>query len=333
MDKLNENNIDLISIIIPVYNVEKYINKCLNSVFNQTYKNIEIIVVNDGSTDNCEKIILDNYKDEKRLIYIKKENGGLSSARNLGIEKSKGKYICFVDSDDWIEKDYIEKMYNMIIKDDSQICVCNMKYIFEDGKIKKRTPVIKEKEIVDNTTALNYLLEGKKYKFHAVNKMYQRSLFIDNNIRFELNKLYEDVFTTYKLFVCACKISLIPDFLYNYLQNRKGSILNTRFNEKRFDILEAISEVSYNKYINKNVSKKSLQCFYITNIISIFNYIYNLEKKERTVFYNRIVKDNSFKLSKCYFFNYKLSFTNRIRFFLIKNNFTSYVKLMKIIKG
>ena len=104
----------LISIIVPVYNVEKYLKKCLDSILSQTYKNFEVIIVNDGSPDNSQKIIDEYKKKDKRIIVLEKENGGLSSARNYGIEHANGKYISFVDADDYIEKDYVEKLYDCI---------------------------------------------------------------------------------------------------------------------------------------------------------------------------------------------------------------------------
>ena len=122
-----------VSIIIPVYNVEKYLKKCLDSVVNQTLKDIEIIVVNDGSPDNSQKIIDEYAKKYSQIASYTKENGGLSDARNYGIKKSKGKYLAFIDSDDFIDHDMIKKMYNKAVKENLDIVVCNSVEVYENG--------------------------------------------------------------------------------------------------------------------------------------------------------------------------------------------------------
>ena len=124
---------ELISIVIPIYNVEKYIEKCLDSVIKQTYKNIEIILVDDGSPDNCGKICDSYANNDKRIQVIHKENGGLSDARNVGIERANGKYITFVDSDDYIELDYIEYLYTLIKKYNTKISFCKVNVVFNEN--------------------------------------------------------------------------------------------------------------------------------------------------------------------------------------------------------
>ena len=135
---------DLISVIIPVYNVEKYINRCVDSVIHQSYTNLEIILVDDGSPDNCPTIC-DNYsKQDSRIKVIHKKNGGLSDARNVGIEHSKGKYITFIDSDDYISNDYVEILYKLITKYNSKIAVADNYIFYEDGNIYDNSTGIKQ---------------------------------------------------------------------------------------------------------------------------------------------------------------------------------------------
>lgn len=126
----------LVSIIIPIYNVEKYLAECLQSIINQTYSNIEIILVNDGSTDNSEKICLNYIKLDKRIKYYYKKNGGLSSSRNYGLTKSHGSYICFIDSDDFIDNNYVEKLLLFTIKNNCEITICS-ETCFDDFQNKR----------------------------------------------------------------------------------------------------------------------------------------------------------------------------------------------------
>ena len=130
---------ELISVVVPVYNVEKYIDKCINSIINQTYKNLEIILVDDGSPDNCGNICDEYAKKDNRIIVIHKENGGLSDARNTGIEVSKGKYITFIDSDDYISDNYVSFLYNLIIEYKADISIGKHYVLYENGEINTAT--------------------------------------------------------------------------------------------------------------------------------------------------------------------------------------------------
>lgn len=169
----------LVSIIIPVYNAEKYISRCLDSIINQSYKNIQIIVIDDGSTDKGV-LILDKYKeDDNRISVYRTENRGVSYARNLGIEKAKGEYFVFVDADDFVQKDMIEKMYYRLLSDGSDICVCNVWRTNGDkSKIQSNR---KDEQIVlfNSIEKEEYMITFLLRQVHAYcvwNKMYKRSL-------------------------------------------------------------------------------------------------------------------------------------------------------------
>lgn len=142
---------DLVSVVIPIYNVEKYLRKCIETVIDQTYTNIEIILVNDGSTDNSLQICNQFKEKDKRIKVINKKNGGLSDARNVGIKNAQGKYICFIDSDDFISEKYIEELHNLIVENKAQIAVCGFENVNEFGKS------ISKKEIISQ------VISGKKY--------------------------------------------------------------------------------------------------------------------------------------------------------------------------
>ena len=152
---------DLISIVVPIYNVEKYLEKCINSIIIQTYKNIEIILVNDGSTDSSGKICDIYLKKDKRIKVIHKKNGGLSDARNVGIENAKGKYIAFIDSDDFIDSDFIEILYNLIIEYNADVSCCKCNVIYKKNK---KQQVEEKINIFTNYEAINEMLyQGKVY--------------------------------------------------------------------------------------------------------------------------------------------------------------------------
>lgn len=326
----------LVSIIIPVYNVERYLEKCLRSIMSQNYKNLEIIVVNDGSPDHSEEVILRLAEKDSRIKYIKKENGGLSSARNAGIEASTGYYICFVDSDDWVDTNFVGSLIDDMESNNSDVAICNMTYVFADDGIKKRTPCIKSSKVVSNAEALKDLFNGKKFKFHAQNKIYKTSLFRDTGIRYPLGKIYEDVFTTYKLIYRANKVSYINKNLFYYLQNRPGSILHTRFNKNRFDIYKALDEIQ--DFISKEKIdiRAEFQHLVVINVISLANYIYpiydTLDRQEQDEY--RSMLQSAFERYELdgWHRNKSISVVEKVRFYLIKKWFSGYMKLMQIVK-
>lgn len=234
---------ELISVIVPVYNVEKYLSRCIESIINQTYTNIEIILVDDGSTDNS-RIICDEYKKkDKRINVIHKKNGGLSDARNKGIEMSRGEYLCFIDSDDYIEESFVEELYEMCIKNNVKISQCSFEIVKEHNKNTKTEIEEKEETKYKNISCQEMIYNSySKYPAHNVivcNKMFKKELF--NDIKFTVGRLHEDEFTTYKLIYLAERIFVTNKKLYNYYQ-REGSITNSTFNLKKLDYLVALEE-------------------------------------------------------------------------------------------
>ena len=213
--------LELISIIVPIYNVATYLVRCIESLINQTYKNIEIILINDGSTDNsldlCEKY---KYID-KRIIVVDKENGGLSDARNVGLDVCKGDYVAFVDSDDYVEESYLEKLYEAIKMTDSDIAICSFSLVNENGKLRKKEKM-PNYTCVDGRYILSKVLSKTGYKYVvAWNKLYKREIF--ENLRFPIGKYYEDEYINYRIFYEKKRIALVPLSLYNYVL-RSGSI-------------------------------------------------------------------------------------------------------------
>lgn len=248
---------ELISIIVPVYKVEKYLEKCIDSIVRQNYSNIEVILVDDGSPDNCGEICESWMKKDNRIRVFHKKNGGLSDARNCGIEHSKGEYITFVDSDDYISEDYIMKLYYFLVENNADISVCNTDIVFEDSNANE----VKDANIMIKRYDPDSAFENMLYEIDLTNsawgKLYKRKLW--NGIRFPVNKLYEDMFVTYKLFYKAKNIIYVSEKLYHYLV-RSDSILGTVSVDEQMDMYSAAVEMlNYASKINHNLTKAA-QC-------------------------------------------------------------------------
>ena len=226
---------DLISIIVPVYNVEKYLKKCVDSIINQTYKNIEIILVDDGSTDSSGKMCDDYKKVDKRIKVYHKKNGGLSDARNYGIDKSKAKYVGFVDSDDFITEDMYEILYNSIKKYDADISLARVIDCYDD------IPEINNTDAKDclfnKEEAIKKVMEAEEVSVHAVSKLYKKELF--NDLRFEVGRTTEDGIIMIELLDKCNKIAYNSSCVYYYI-HRENSITTRKFNEKTgYDVIYA----------------------------------------------------------------------------------------------
>ena len=274
-----------ISIIIPTYNLDKYIGRCLDSVTNQTYKNIEIVVVDDGSKDNTPNIIKEYANKDLRIKYILKENGGVSSARLAGIKMSTGDYIGFIDGDDYVDCDMYQRLMDNMIKYDADISHCAYEQVFKDGNINKLygTGLIKEQ---DNREGLKDLLEGKIIEPGLCNKLFKRELF--ENIREDDSycniKFNEDLLLNYDLFKNANK-SIFEDIcLYKYAMN-EASASHQDFSEHRIYDPIKVREIILRDCIDdiKGLAQKSYlnTCVYIyCGLVISKNKDFLLQKKD-----------------------------------------------------
>jgi len=248
-------NKPLISIIIPVYKVEPYLRKCVDSVLAQTYTNLEIILVDDGSPDNCGKICDEYAEKDKRIVVIHKENGGLSDARNAGLDIMKGEYVAFVDSDDWVSVKYIEDMYSNLAKYDADISLSGTIYVYENNKKDMVLAISKNEGLYTQKEAVENFFYQKGIYPSAYSKLYKTELF--KTIRYPKGKLNEDSAITYKIFCLCDKISYTNANNYYYLQ-RIGSIENSLFSSKKMDAIDIVDEmliwVSENKPEYKNAA-------------------------------------------------------------------------------
>lgn len=238
----------MISVIVPVYNVSKYLSNCINSILNQTYDDFELILVDDGSTDNSLNICNEFAKIDSRIIVLTKLNGGQGSARNLGLENAKGNYIVFVDGDDWIEKNLLEVLLNNLKKYDADIS-CGGVYSKLD---KSDFTSSAEVTVKNNLQAMELFVMNKDGFNHSpVSKIFKKELFY--NVRFLELQGFEDAATIYKVFVKAKKVVSHPISLYFYLQ-REDSTMHRKFSEKDYDRVIAYKEMEKGLSTDKRYS-------------------------------------------------------------------------------
>lgn len=225
---------ELISVVLPVYNVEKYLERCVESVVNQTFTNLEIILVDDGSTDSSGRLCDKLATTDSRISVIHKTNGGLSDARNAGIHIAKGKYITFIDSDDTVDIDMIDYLYYLIKKGSYRMALCTHNIVFDEGK-----RIVKNgngtEEVLNAETCIERMLYHNVVDTSAWAKLYETSVF--KNIEFPKGKLFEDIGTTYKTFIESGLVSCGYRSKYNYYV-RSNSIVTSGFNERKLDLLE-----------------------------------------------------------------------------------------------
>ena len=234
-----------ITVIVPVYNVEHYLDKCLHSLINQTYKNLEIIVINDGSTDNSGIICQEYAQEDNRIIYIEKENGGQSEARNMGLDRMTGSYVTFVDSDDWVELDYVETLYQKITEYQADIAVGNY-YSFNETEGMYYFHIFGDsyyEKVYDNVSIFENFYESEHMKNFSLicvgGKLYKADLF--RELRFEVGKLGEDGYLNQKIYLLAEKTIYLNAGLYVYRQ-REGSSSRSWTEKWMHALVDAMSE-------------------------------------------------------------------------------------------
>lgn len=229
--------VEKISVIVPIYNVEKYLNRCVESILKQTYKNIEVILVDDGSTDGSGKKCDRFAENDDRIKVIHKKNGGLSDARNAGLEIASGEYIAFVDSDDWIFHTMFERLYTTLKEYDTELVVCEPIYAYEtyidEQQLSGKSFELNKRE------AMELLLEDRRFRSFAWNKLYAKRLWSD--IRFPKGKHYEDVRVIYKIYDMCEKIAFLDQGLYYYFQ-RSQSIVHSAKIESHMELVYAAEE-------------------------------------------------------------------------------------------
>ena len=308
------------SLIIPAYNVEKYIKKCLDSVLNQTYNNYEIIIINDGSTDNTSKI-LESYKSNKKIKIINQENKGLSNARNTGVSNAKGDYILFIDSDDFIEKELLE-ILNKTIKDEDLVRF-QIKILDETNKIIKEY----KEETFNNLNGIEAFNKLSKYNLVelAVCYAYKKDTFLKNNYKFEEKTYHEDFGLIPYIIISSKKVTSINYIGYNYLQ-RKNSIMNNTDYKKEIkksnDVLKHYKNLI--KWSQNIKGDLTIYKSFIANSVILKSL--NLKEKD---YKNYIKKLKEYKVYDNLLTNNK---ENKIKKILIKISPKLYYKIIRGLK-
>ncbi|MFJ8260431.1 glycosyltransferase family 2 protein [Rummeliibacillus sp. NPDC094406] len=282
-----------ISIIIPVYNVEKYLNRCITSIINQTFKNIEIILVNDGSKDLSGELCDHIAKSDNRIIVIHKQNGGSSSARNAGLKKARGDYIAFVDSDDWVSLDMYEYLYKIINEHNADIAqVCD--YVTAK-KTKIKNKEIKEVLISGKEKLIDYFIEAQ---FSVCVRLFKREVF--NGIIFPEGKINEDIVTNYKLLLNSSKIAKSNQIMYFYFRNPRSNT-NSKVTKKDRDLLNAcfeLCELTKNDIELERLARTKLARSYFSLLMKgyLFGIDKTLNKKKFEQYCVKKIRSNYFLL-------------------------------------
>ncbi|MCT2160841.1 glycosyltransferase family 2 protein [Granulicatella adiacens] len=264
-----------ISIIVPVYNVEQYLERCVESLMSQSYKNIEILLINDGSTDNSGKLCDEIAKRDSRITVYHKENGGLSDARNYGVDKATADFVGFVDSDDYVDEDMYEVLLSNLLKYDAEISFCRLYDVYNDQVLKDESK--NEPYLMTSEEAIKMVLEAKIFSVTAVNKLYKKSLF--NQIRFEKGKIAEDAFLMVDLLSRCQKIAATEVHKYYYM-HRENSITTQKFTPKFLNVIEAYEKNA------KIVAEKYPNLQYQADTRICWAYFYVLD---------RLLKDEAYK--------------------------------------
>lgn len=300
-----------ISIIIPIYKVEKYIKRCIDSIIEQEYKNLEIILVDDGSPDNCPEICDEYAEKDNRVIVIHKENGGLSDARNYGMKRATGNWIVFVDSDDYISKDFVSYLYNLVRNNNSEIGITSPIIFYEDKKFKEYTNKKEKIIIMDKKNALKEMLYQKIFDTSAWGKIYKKEVL--ENVLFPCGKLYEDISTIYKVILNSNRIVYSNQKKYFYLK-RKDSIMGRKFKNNDMDYIYQTSEMfSEIKKIKDKELVEAAKCRFINANFSILLKINKCDKKSN---FKQEIYKNIKKYRKDVFWNKEVRIKTKIAIIL-----------------
>ena len=307
-----------ISIIIPVYNVDKYLDDCLSSVFRQTLKNIEVVIINDGSTDNSINIIKKYQNEYNNIILIEQENKGLSVARNVGIEHATGKYITFLDSDDFITENFCEKLYNKAEENKCPLVIGGIELVYPSGKTKPYTSYHCDESKVYNEIDTYQMLLNCKMGAQVVGKLYLREILILSPIRFEPGIYYEDIRFTYPILQVYHKIMFVNQLIYKYRMNA-NSIVHTSSLKKISDFVCSLNFViSFIQSLDNDKFNSLLKKLVITNLYFAFQLSCNLPASQKKSGLKYIYDNILFQCKKTgILFEKKIPIKIKIKYFIM----------------
>lgn len=308
---------ELISVIVPIYHVEAYLKECIDSIIHQTYSTLEIILVDDGSDDNCPIICDDYQKKDPRIQVIHKENGGLSDARNVGLDAATGDYICFIDSDDVVHPNFIQTLYENLISTNSDMAICHYEKVYEIPKVMESLSqhiikVYTQTEILD-------ALYGKESLSIIVawNKLYHKSIW--EQLRYPKGKIHEDEFVIHHILDQVNRV-VINDGAYYYYRQREGSITN-QYNEKRLHALEAL-EARIQFYCKAENEKLMYQTMY-QYFFALASHIQQIRKSKQYGTLKKQLKNKLRKLWKKLCVRREIPFLKKVKlfFYIVKYQF------------
>lgn len=321
-----------VSAIVPIYNSENYLSICLESIINQTLLDLEIILINDGSTDSSLKIAEDYARKDSRIVVINKKNGGPSTARNIGIQQSTGEFLAFIDSDDLIDKDMLATMYAKATAHNAEIVICNYKKISMDGKVLYKDSILEKEKLFYNEDILK-LIENcsqNKITWFSCRNLYKRELLIDNNIFYnEYLKIGEDpIFNLYAFFHCE-KLLIIKECFYNYRYNPTSITSSFDYHLLEKLNLNYLEKLKFkNKYFNSQTFTLDIKIYIITHTIYLCFSNYkndNLEFWINQMFKYDFIKDIVNKFEFRMFFSRKVRIKTKIVYLLM------FFKMSKVL--
>ncbi|MES5404992.1 glycosyltransferase [Streptococcus infantarius] len=298
----------VLSVIIPVYNVEKYLERCIESILIQTWKNYEIILIDDGSTDNSSKICDDYAEKYHHISVIHKKNGGLSEARNIGIQYAQGDYVFFLDSDDWVLPTMFENLKDIICTKKHDIIHFHLKFYNRESDVFEERQSGEEE--YSGIEALNQMLRQENISSYSTDKIYRTSLFLKNNIFFPVGAYYEDLGTIYKLFIVSKSVYYIDKVFYCYFLGNENSITKS-WSEKKFqDMFRFYSDIySVSLQLDK-IDEQLVKIYYNNGLVDLLLKIYENHSN------STIAKQVTEELNN-----------NRVSFYLLKGrpNYYKYI--------
>lgn len=316
------NQKNLVSIIIPAYNIESYISACLDSALQQDFSDFEIVVVDDGSIDNTSKVCDEYAKKCKNITTIHQKNAGLSSARNTGIKHARGEYIALVDGDDLVAPNFLAQLYQAITKTNSDVAICNFQEFTET--VPRTTSLSKISVETRNEAVRKLLIQQENRDVIACNKLYKKEVF--KGIEFPVGQLHEDTLTTYKLLAAAKKVANIDDKLYFY-RKRLGSIMAEQGLKKRLEIKERAAKEAIVYFKNDPELKLAAE---IALLLARFAYLDNITSgkiRNRKLWQKTIDEINSSRR------NYKTNpyLTKKLKLYLVLLKIPTIYKIFRKI--
>lgn len=317
---------ELVSIIVPIYNVAQYLERCIQSIVSQSYSRLDIILVDDGSTDNSGHICEQWKKKDQRIVVIHKKNGGVSSARNAGLQYVKGELIAWIDPDDWVEPNFIMELYQALKRTETEIVVCG--YCREGKGVFEKNEQYSSEIVLNTKNAIRELILEKKMPSFLWNKLFKTELF--KNVEFPEGDTYEDLRVMHKLFLKTDKVAVIPDCLYHY-DFRNASIVNDKTLVHWADYIKALM-YRYQE-LNEEYPEETIEILKKIYIQVFGNLVLSGSKQERNRCRKKILEIRNFVFRKDNLKNICRKFTKKEKFYCIPGMLKMHIFLYEFLSS